>query len=78
MNDSNMTELRLVMRIAVSLIVISLVAVGIADHFNWHELSGAGLTVLGYGGGILQGKGTMQQNNTKTGDIVPGPLDAKK
>jgi hypothetical protein len=62
-------DLRFVLMVSVFLIVLGLVSIGIADHYNWRDLAGAGGIVLGYGGGILQGKGTTH-NETKTGDVV--------
>jgi hypothetical protein len=67
------TDFRFVLRVSILLIVLGLIAIGIADHYNWRDLAGAGGIVLGYGGGILQGKSSSQQNNTKTGDIVADP-----
>jgi len=64
------SDMRFVLKVSILLIFLGLVSIGIADHFNWRDLAGAGGIVLGYGGGILQGKSHMQQNDTKTGDIV--------
>lgn len=61
---------RFVLKVSILLIFMGLVSIGIADHWNWRDLAGAGGIVLGYGGGILQGKGTSQHSDTKTGDIV--------
>lgn len=69
-----MNDMKYVLNVSLILIFIGLVSIGIADHFNWRDLAGAGGIVLGYGGGILQGKSNSQQNSTKTGDIVvPDP-----
>jgi hypothetical protein len=70
MNDGDM---RFVLKISILLITMGLIAIGVADHWNWRDLSGAGGIVLGYGGGILQGKSNSQHNDTKTGDIVTAP-----
>lgn len=67
-------DLKRTLQAALFLIVLGLVAIGIADHWNWRDLAGAGGIVLGYGGGILQGKGgSSQSQETKTGDIVNTP-----
>jgi hypothetical protein len=55
---------------ALFLIVLGLIAIGVADHWNWRDLAGAGGIVLGYGGGILQGKGTSQNTTKGGGDII--------
>lgn len=67
MNDSDM---KFVLKVSILLIFMGLLSIGIADHWNWRDLAGAGGIVLGYGGGILQGKGSTQHNDTKAGDIV--------
>lgn len=72
-----MEDFKFVMRVAILLIVIGLIATGIADHFNWRDLSGAGAIVLGYGGGILQGKGSTHTSDTKTGDVINVAPDPK-
>lgn len=61
-------DFKFVLRVAVLLIFIGLVAIGCADHFNWRDLSGAGGIVVGYGGGILQGKNSTRQ--TSSGSIL--------
>lgn len=67
-------DLKRTLQAALFLIVLGLLAIGIADHWNWRDLAGAGGIVLGYGGGILQGKsGSQQSQETKTGDIVNTP-----
>jgi hypothetical protein len=67
-------ELKRTLQAALFLIVLGLLAIGIADHWNWRDLAGAGGIVLGYGGGILQGKGSTQQTTTKGGgNIVNAP-----
>jgi hypothetical protein len=63
-------DMRFVLKISILLIFLGLLAIGVADHFNWRDLAGAGGIVLGYGGGILQGKSHSQHNDTKTGDIL--------
>jgi hypothetical protein len=75
MNDD---EIRLILRAAIFLIVLALVAIGIADHWNMHDLSSAGGIVLGYGGGILQSKGNSQSSATRTGDILNVPPSPKE
>lgn len=59
--------------IAVALILLALLAVAIADHWNWRDLANAGQTVLGFGGGILMGKSAanfLSKNNPA--DLPPG------
>lgn len=56
--------------IAVCLITLALVAVAVADHWNWRDLANAGQTVLGFGGGILTGKYLASRNNPA--DLPPG------
>lgn len=71
MTDS---DVKRTLQAALFLIVLGLVAIGIADHWNWRDLSGAGGIVLGYGGGILQGKSGSSQNTAKGGgDIINVP-----
>ena len=70
-------DFKFIMRVAIALIVLGLIAIGIADHWNWRDLAGAGSIVLGYGGGILQGKGSTQHNDTKTGDVINVTPDPK-
>ena len=65
-------DFKFVLRIAVLLIFIGLIAIGVADHYNWRELAGAGGIVVGYGGGILQGKSNSQRTSG-SGDIVNVP-----
>jgi hypothetical protein len=62
MNDN---DIKRTLQAALFLIVLGLVAIGVADHWNWRDLAGAGGIVLGYGGGILQGKGGSQQTAGK-------------
>jgi hypothetical protein len=62
-------DLKFVLRVAVCLIFLGLVAIGCADHFNWRDLAGAGGIVVGYGGGILQGKSSSHQA-TSSGSIL--------
>lgn len=69
MNDN---DIKRTLQAALFLIVLGLLAIGVADHWNWRDLAGAGGIVLGYGGGILQGKSPSQQS-TKTGDINNPP-----
>lgn len=73
-------ELKRTLQAALFLIVLGLIAIGIADHWNWRDLAGAGGIVLGYGGGILQGKGSSSDQKTNTGDIVnqPDPTNIPK
>jgi hypothetical protein len=59
--------------IAVALIFIALVAVAVADHWNWRDLANAGQTVLGFGGGILMGKSAA---NYLSGKANPADLPA--
>ena len=60
--------------IAVLLIFLALVAVAMADHWNWRDLANAGQTVLGFGGGILMGKSAAQYLSGKSNasDLPPG------
>ena len=66
MSDS---DIKRTLQAALFLIVLGLLAIGIADHWNWRDLAGAGGIVLGYGGGILQGKGTTSQRDPQ--DLPP-------
>lgn len=59
--------------VAVALILLALVAVGAADHWNWRDLANAGQTVLGFGGGILMGKSAA---NIISGKANPADLPA--
>jgi len=62
--------------IACFLIVLALLAVGIADHWTWRDLANAGNTVLGFGGGILTGKALSQSTSKGGGDIInPAPKE---
>lgn len=69
------TDIKRTLQAALFLIVLGLLAIGIADRCNWRDLAGAGGIVLGYGGGILQGKGSSQTTTKGGGDIlnVPDP-----
>jgi hypothetical protein len=70
-----MDDLRFVLKVSVFLIVLGLISIGIADHWNWRDLAGAGGIVLGYGGGILQGKGSSQNSTKGGGDIINNPKE---
>jgi type IV secretory pathway VirB2 component (pilin) len=56
--------------LAAALIIIALISIGIADHFNMRDLANAGTMVLGIGGGILTGKYLSQTTTKGGGDIV--------
>lgn len=75
MNDN---DIRRTLLAALFLIVLGLVAIGVADHWNWRDLAGAGGIVLGYGGGILQGKGSSQNTSKGGGDIINVPETPKE
>lgn len=73
-------DAKMILQAALFLIILGLLAIGIADHWNWRDLAGAGGIVLGYGGGILQGKGNSSQqfSGPGGGDIInPPPVDPK-
>lgn len=55
--------------IACLLLVLALIALAIADHYNMRDLANGATMVLGTGSGILVGKYTSQ-SSTKSGDIV--------
>lgn len=58
---------------AFSLIILSLIAIGVADHYNMRDLANAGLSALGAGIGILTGKQLSQNQSTQSGDINTAP-----
>lgn len=65
---------------AFSLILLSLIAIGFADHYNMRDLANAGLSSLGAGIGILTGKQLSQTQSTQSGDVVnpPAPVPPSK
>lgn len=56
-----------------ALIILSLIAIALADKYNMRDLANAGLTVLGTGAGILTGKQLSQNQSTQSGDVINPP-----
>lgn len=59
--------------LACALLVLALVAITAADHYNYRDLANAGTMILGIGGGLLTGK--FMGQSTKSGDIINPPSE---
>jgi hypothetical protein len=67
------TSERRIQIIACFLIIIGLTAVAFGSLYHWEALTGAGNTVVGYGGALLTGKALQQLTSKGGGDIVNQP-----